>query len=71
MIIDKIWRIVSNSWFSLLINGKSHGFFHSTRGVKQGDPLSHTLFIIAAEVLARGLNNLNRDTLFKGYSLPK
>ncbi|KAH0742871.1 hypothetical protein KY290_030864 [Solanum tuberosum] len=24
-----------------------------------------------AEVLARGLNNLNRDTLFKGYGLPK
>ncbi|WMV41297.1 hypothetical protein MTR67_034682 [Solanum verrucosum] len=69
--INMIWRIVSNNWYSVLINGRAHGFFHSTRGLKQGDPLSPTLFIIAAEVLARGLNSLHRDADFKGFGLPK
>lgn len=36
--IDVIWRLLANNWYSILFNGKTHGFFHSTRGVKQGDP---------------------------------
>ncbi|WMV14216.1 hypothetical protein MTR67_007601 [Solanum verrucosum] len=71
VIIDMIWRLVSNNWYSVLINGRSHGFFRSTRGLKPGDPLSPTLFIIGAEVLARGLNKLHGDEEFKGFGLPK
>ncbi|XP_069148302.1 uncharacterized protein [Solanum lycopersicum] len=71
VIIDMIWRLVSNNWYSVLVNGQTHGFSHSSRGLKQGDPLSPTLFIIAAEVLSRGLNNLYSNKRFKGYGLPK
>lgn len=39
-VVDLIWRLVANNWYSILINGKAHGIFNSTRGVKQGDPLS-------------------------------
>lgn len=41
--VDVIWRLVINKYYSVLINGKSHGFFNSTRGVKQGILLIRTL----------------------------
>ncbi|XP_059312421.1 uncharacterized protein LOC132063737 [Lycium ferocissimum] len=56
--IDLIWRLLANNWYSVLLNGHAHGFFHYTRRFRQGDPLSHTLFIIATEVLSRALNSL-------------
>jgi len=68
---DMIWRLIANNYYSVLINGQSYGFFHSTRGVKQGDSLSPTLFILAAEVLSRALNSLFDDPQYVGYGLPK
>lgn len=46
-------------------------FFQVIKRFEAGDHLSPTLFIIAAEVLARGLNKLHEDTNFKGYGMPK
>lgn len=60
-IIDIIVRLVSNNWYTILINGQAYGFFQSSRGLKQGDPLYPTLFTIALEVLTRSLNDLFED----------
>ncbi|KAM3360270.1 hypothetical protein P3S68_019982 [Capsicum galapagoense] len=69
--INMIWRLISNNWYTMLVNGQTFGFFKSTRGLKQGDPLSPTLFRIVVEVLARGLNSLHEEDDFKGFGMPK
>lgn len=69
VIIAMVYRLLSDNWSSVLLNGQAKGFFKSTRGVKQGAPLSPTLFIIAAEALTRSLNALNGLNDFKEFGL--
>ncbi|XP_069143473.1 uncharacterized protein [Solanum lycopersicum] len=69
--IDRIWRIMSNSWYSVVINGKRHGFFQSKKGLMQGDPLSPALFILGAEVLSRQLNLLYQNQMYRGFHMER
>ncbi|XP_075091560.1 secreted RxLR effector protein 78-like [Nicotiana tabacum] len=67
--INMVWNLMSNNWYSVLVNVQSSRFFKSTRGVKQGDPLSPALFILSAEVLSRSLNKLFEDKSFVGFGM--
>lgn len=60
-VIKLIWRLLARVWYIIIINGKREGFFTSAQGLKRGDPLSTSLFIIGAEVLSRLLNKLLSD----------
>ncbi|XP_049391596.1 uncharacterized protein LOC125856038 [Solanum stenotomum] len=71
MVFDMIWRIIANNWYSILINGQEHAFFHSSAGLKQGDALSPALCILTTELLTRALNHLFLEEEYIGYGLPK
>lgn len=70
-VVDNVWRLVGNNWYSVLINENAYGFFHSPRGVKQGDLSSPALFILIPEILSRSLNALICNEIYKGFGLPK
>ncbi|XP_042486522.1 uncharacterized protein LOC122066747 [Macadamia integrifolia] len=69
--INWLHQLLLSTKISILVNGGPQGFFGVERGLRQGDPISPMLFIIAEEVLSRGLSNLVQSKSLKTISGPR
>ena len=55
--------------YSLLINGEPSGKITSSRGIRQGDPISPYLFLLCSEGLHALIENAAQDGLIRGISI--
>ena len=69
-----LWRkwikeCVGTATASVLVNGSPTDEFPLGRGLRQGDPLSPFLFLLAAEGFNVLMESLNQNNLFSGFQL--
>ena len=61
--VNWILTCISTASFSISVNGHTGGYFQSTQGLRQGDPLSPYLFVLAMEAFS----GLLRSRYNSGY----
>ena len=58
---------LSSVSYAILVNGNAKGWVKTSRGLRQGDPLSHFLFTIVVDVLSRMLLKTEERSVLEGF----
>lgn len=66
-LIGWIKECITTTSFSVVVNGELHGYFQGKKGLRQGDPVSSLLFVLAMDVLSKMLDQGARNNRFKPY----
>jgi hypothetical protein len=64
--VSLIMRLVTTVSFSVLFNGVPQEEFRPSRGIRQGDPISPYLFLLAAEGLSCLLKSQDHSSALNG-----
>ncbi|KAK1274399.1 hypothetical protein QJS04_geneDACA021886 [Acorus gramineus] len=59
--IRMVKECITSAKACVLVNGKPCGFFHMNKGLRQGDPLSPLLFIVAVNAFSRLMSMAERE----------
>ncbi len=69
--VSLVMACVRSVSYSVLINGEPKGYFHPSRGLRQGDPISHYLFLLCAEGLHALLTRATLSRQIQGLSISR
>jgi hypothetical protein len=67
--VEMIMRLVTSVSFSVLFNGEATESFTPSRGIRQGDPISPYLFLLAAEGLSCLLKSRSESSILSGIKV--
>lgn len=69
LFISRVQECISGNWTAPLINGRPSKAFKSTRGLRQGCPLSPFLYILMAEAFSSKLESMRRRKEIMGIEI--
>lgn len=69
--IQWVMECVSTVYFSIFANGEKRVSFYTSRGLRQGGPLSPYLFVLVVDVLSRLLSWSLRSNQFSGLNITR
>jgi len=67
--VEMVMACVESATFSFLINGEPHGWIQSSRGLRQGDPISPHLFLFVTEGLIGLLHRVELNNAIQGHQV--
>ncbi len=67
LMMECVWTVS----YSVLINGEPRGYFHPSKGLRQGDPISPYLFLLCAEGLSALLAQASQTKTIQGLSISR
>uniref|UniRef100_A0A2N9HQ79 Reverse transcriptase domain-containing protein n=1 Tax=Fagus sylvatica TaxID=28930 RepID=A0A2N9HQ79_FAGSY len=60
---------ISTVRFSILVNGTPSGFLDTSRGIRQGDPLSPLLFVVVMEAFSKLMQKAEEEKYIRGFEI--